>query len=226
MWPGCTVWRVHCIARPLYSGSHYVPGAQCDGPGVLCYRARAPVSVDRHCAQAETLTARKALLWRDPRCVQAAPYRKPPVRRALLCRLCRAPHCAQGSTVRRPLRHARRRSAETLAVCRAPPYRKPLCAGSVDCAEPLTARRARLCGEPHGTQGAAVQDPRCVQSATMDGGRPLLPDQIGFVSQFAVEARSAVTLSLLRLALFLGPLSKAHARPPTVFLDELDPGCF
>jgi hypothetical protein len=51
-------------------------------------------------------------------------------------------------------------------------------------------------------------------------------DQIGFVSQFAIEAPSAATPRLLRLTPFLGPLSKAHPGTPAVFLNKLNPGCF
>jgi hypothetical protein len=51
---------------------------------------------------------------------------------------------------------------------------------------------------------------------------PLFPDQIGFVSQFAIEARSVAMPSLLRLALFLG-LSKPHAGAAAVLVDELNP---
>ena len=48
----------------------------------------------------------------------------------------------------------------------------------------------------------------------------------GVWHKFAIEPRTAATLSLPHLTLFLGPLSKTHSGTPAVFLDELDSSRF
>ena len=154
----------------------------------------------------------------------------------LLSLLCSVVQSLDGNSIYRPSLCAGRYYVETLAVRRATAMANPsVCAGR-SYVEILTARMARLhgdlqymqsgtaplCGDPLHVHGSAMRRSslcawlRNAAILSVCMAPLLLPDRIGFVS----------TPSLLRLTLFLRPLSKADSGTPAVFLDELDSRCF